>query len=168
MNQASNHKMEPMIDDQSQAISEEVSHSGTKSMMTSASAFSCSAYSPAEFASAPLQQTLPGSGFFRRMPCKARGVEGEHVAKNAFIDIPLNAKHGTILSCSHPACRLSGRLFRFCAVCQVPVAKVSKKYGRTFIHTNRDLFPNPSVCDTFCFYREILQEGIPMGYQSLK
>lgn len=119
------------MDDTSQAVSEEMSLAG-KSRSTmgggsrAASAFSCSAYSQNEFANAPLQQTLPGSGFFRRMPCKARGVPGEHVAKNAFIDIPLNAKHGTILSCSHPACRSSGRLFRFCAVCQVPVAKVSK------------------------------------------
>ena len=90
-----------------------------------ASAFSHSAYTRSDFANAPLQQTPHGSGFYRRMPCKARGVPGEHVAKNAFIDIPLNAKHGTLLSCSHASCRHSGRLFRFCSVCQVPVAKVS-------------------------------------------
>lgn len=102
-----------------------MSRDSIKSHKTSQSAFSHSVYSQSEFMNAPVQAGGGPGFFFRRMPCKARGVPGEHVAKNAYVDIPLNAKHGTVLSCSHPACRLSGRLFRFCAVCQVPVAKVS-------------------------------------------
>mmetsp|Transcript_30498 Transcript_30498/g.46193 ORF Transcript_30498/g.46193 Transcript_30498/m.46193 type:complete len:322 (+) Transcript_30498:93-1058(+) len=93
---------------------------------------SMSAYSRTDFMNAPVQQTNQGNGFFRRMPCKARGVPGEHVARNAYIDIPLHAKHGCLLSCSHPACRMSGRLFRFCAVCQVPVAK--RNFARRHTH----------------------------------
>mmetsp|Transcript_7748 Transcript_7748/g.8859 ORF Transcript_7748/g.8859 Transcript_7748/m.8859 type:complete len:322 (+) Transcript_7748:65-1030(+) len=93
---------------------------------------SLSAYSRTDFMNAPVQQAIQGDGFFRRMPCKARGVPGEHVARNAYIDIPLHAKHGCLLSCSHPTCRLSGRRFRFCAVCQVPVAK--RNFARRHTH----------------------------------
>lgn len=93
---------------------------------------SMSAYSRTDFMNAPVQQANQSGGFFRRMPCKARGVPGEHVARNAYIDIPLHAKHGCLLSCSHPACRMSGRLFRFCAVCQVPVAK--RNFARRHTH----------------------------------
>lgn len=91
-----------------------------------------SAYLRSEYVDAPLQETPNGPGFYRRMPCKARGVTGGHVANTAFIDIPVNATHGTLLHCSHSCCRNSGRLFRFCTTCQVPVAK--RNFSRRHSH----------------------------------
>lgn len=58
-----------------------------------------------------------------RFPCKARGVTDNHNARTAYIDVPPTAGHGSIVICSHPACASSGRKFRFCIVCQTPVAK---------------------------------------------
>lgn len=49
---------------------------------------------------------------YSRVPCKARGVKGVHVARNAFIEIPDNVQHGTVLACCQPECRASGRRFR--------------------------------------------------------
>ena len=43
--------------------------------------------------------------------------------RTAYFDIPANAQHGMLLVCSHPACAESGRCFRYCAVCDVPVTK---------------------------------------------
>ncbi len=60
---------------------------------------------------------------FKRHPCKARGVSGDHNLRTAYFDIPVNAQHGMLLVCSHPKCAESGRCFRYCAVCDVPVAK---------------------------------------------
>jgi hypothetical protein len=57
-----------------------------------------------------------------RFPCKARGVDN-HNARTAYIDVPPSAGHGSIVICSHPLCASSGRKFRFCSVCQTPVAK---------------------------------------------
>jgi hypothetical protein len=51
---------------------------------------------------------------FRRVTCKARGLSKAHKAENAFIEIPDDAPHGLIVSCSHPECGGSGRKFRFC------------------------------------------------------
>jgi hypothetical protein len=67
-------------------------------------------------------------GDFVRQPCKARGVtitagQKPHVARFAYIDIPLGTKHGTVLSCCHPLCMTSGRRFRYCIHCQTAVAK---------------------------------------------
>jgi hypothetical protein len=67
-------------------------------------------------------------GDFVRQPCKARGVvckagQNPHVARFAYIDIPAGTQHGTVLSCSHPICIESGRLFRYCAHCRTAVAK---------------------------------------------
>lgn len=66
-----------------------------------------------------------GKAFFpsRRMQCKGRGVSGDHNARTAYFDIPSNAQHGMLLVCSHPVCAKSGRCFRYCAVCDIPVAK---------------------------------------------
>jgi hypothetical protein len=64
----------------------------------------------------------PSTRDFLRVACKARGVQILHNAKNAYIDIPTNAEHGTILECSNSVCRSSGRRFRFCTVCKIPVA----------------------------------------------
>jgi len=59
----------------------------------------------------------------RRVPCKARGMGDSHTSSTAYFDIPLNLQHGAILACSHPGCAASGRRFRYCQVCEVPVAK---------------------------------------------
>ena len=69
-----------------------------------------------------------------RTPCKARGVQGQqvHNAKNAYIDVPFNAEHGTILSCSNEACRNSGRRFRYCSICKIPVA--FRNFGKRHSH----------------------------------
>jgi hypothetical protein len=77
------------------------------------------------------QQTIirGSNGFdFVRQPCKARGVEiklgqNPHVAKFAYIDIPVGTENGTILSCSHPVCSSLGRRFRYCTHCKTAVAK---------------------------------------------
>jgi hypothetical protein len=76
------------------------------------------------------QKIIRGSnGFdFVRQPCKARGVEikpGQdlHVARFAYIDIPVGTENGTILCCSHPVCSSSGRRFRYCNHCKTAVAK---------------------------------------------
>eukprot|EP00562_Extubocellulus_spinifer_P001300 CAMPEP_0178472386 /NCGR_PEP_ID=MMETSP0696-20121128/1543_1 /TAXON_ID=265572 /ORGANISM="Extubocellulus spinifer, Strain CCMP396" /LENGTH=773 /DNA_ID=CAMNT_0020099573 /DNA_START=488 /DNA_END=2809 /DNA_ORIENTATION=- len=64
-----------------------------------------------------------GPPTWRRMPCKARSVPDGHTAETAYLTIPPNAQHGLVLACSHPECRQSGKRFRFCAVCDLPVAK---------------------------------------------
>lgn len=52
---------------------------------------------------------------YRRIPCKARGIlSASHNSNTAFFDIPLDASHGMLLSCSHPECSGSGRRFRWC------------------------------------------------------
>jgi len=63
-----------------------------------------------------------------RQPCNARGVivkpgDNPHTPRFAYIDIPVNTSHGTVLSCCHPGCSASGRRFRFCSFCQAAVAK---------------------------------------------
>lgn len=63
----------------------------------------------------------PGVG--RSFVCQARGVPSEHNESNANIYVPPFADHGMTLRCSNAACRASGRRFRWCVVCQVPVAK---------------------------------------------
>lgn len=70
-----------------------------------------------------------------RVPCKARGTFENHNAWNAFIDIPEDATHGSELACSHEACAASGRRFRFCAVCALPVAHRNfvKRHGHGMI-----------------------------------
>lgn len=100
---------------------------------------------------------------FVRQPCKARGVsvkdgQDPHVAKFAYIDIPVGAVHGTVLSCCHPLCKSSGRLFRYCVQCQTAVAKrnfnVRHAHGKT--HLQPSLLKNreevkpesPSTCSS--------------------
>jgi hypothetical protein len=58
-----------------------------------------------------------------RFPCRARGVTDTHNARSAFIAIPSTVAHGTDLICSHPICAASGRRFKYCATCKIPVAK---------------------------------------------
>mmetsp|Transcript_55065 Transcript_55065/g.81949 ORF Transcript_55065/g.81949 Transcript_55065/m.81949 type:complete len:264 (-) Transcript_55065:19-810(-) len=59
----------------------------------------------------------------RRMLCKARSVPENHNAETAYFDIPPDIEHGCTLICSHPQCAASGRRFRFCKFCDLPVAK---------------------------------------------
>ena len=59
----------------------------------------------------------------RRIPCKARGMPEDHNAEHAYFEISFETIHGKILACSHRDCALSGRRFRYCAVCALPVAK---------------------------------------------
>ena len=67
-----------------------------------------------------------------RFPCKARGVPDNHNARSAQVDVPPDAVHGSILVCSHAACCGSGRKFRWCEVCGVPVAK--RNFGKRHSH----------------------------------
>lgn len=69
------------------------------------------------------QSTPQGYDHPRRFPCKARGITDYHNARTAYIDIPANAAHGMLLICSHRSCSSSGRKFRYCALCELPVAK---------------------------------------------
>ena len=64
-----------------------------------------------------------GPPTWRRMPCKARSVPEGHTAETAYLTIPPLCEHGLVLACSHPECRASGKRFRFCAICDLPVAK---------------------------------------------
>mmetsp|Transcript_33960 Transcript_33960/g.78301 ORF Transcript_33960/g.78301 Transcript_33960/m.78301 type:complete len:267 (-) Transcript_33960:28-828(-) len=63
----------------------------------------------------------------RFFPCRARGIESSHNEKNAVLVVPPGCKHGTVVVCSNQACAASGRQFRYCSVCDRPVAK------RTFV-----------------------------------
>ena len=67
-----------------------------------------------------------------RFSCKARGVPDNHNASSAYVDVPPDTAHGSILVCSHPACCDSGRKFRWCEVCGVPVAK--RNFGKRHAH----------------------------------
>ena len=58
-----------------------------------------------------------------RMICKARNMPPDHNADTAYFEVPADAVHGQILICSHPACIKSGRQFRYCTVCRLPVIK---------------------------------------------
>ena len=83
---------------------------------------------------------------FIRQPCRARGVEikpgqDPHVAKFAYIDIPVGAVHGAILSCCHEVCNSSGRRFRYCTHCQTAVAK--RNFNVRHGHGNTN--PTPSL-----------------------
>lgn len=53
-------------------------------------------------------------GSCRRIPCRARGMSTKHNIDTAFFDVPSDAPHGMLLSCSHPECVASGKRFRFC------------------------------------------------------
>ena len=51
----------------------------------------------------------------RRVRCRARLLAlADHDADNAYFEIPLDAPHGMVMSCSHPKCAASGRRFRYC------------------------------------------------------
>lgn len=77
-----------------------------------------------EFATATSQPTAEEKNQqHRRMPCKARNVPADHKPETAYFDIHPHTEHGKVLICSHKECAASGRRFRYCAVCAIPVAK---------------------------------------------
>jgi len=77
-----------------------------------------------------------------RFPCKARGVPDNHNARTAYIDVPSDASHGTIVICSHPVCVSSGRKFRYCSVCMIPVAK--RNFSKRHAHGLKESPPEIS------------------------
>lgn len=95
---------------------------------------------------------------FHRIPCKARGMSKKHNSDTAFIDVPIDAPHGLLLCCSNRECVSSGRKFRYCKVCAVPVAKRNfpKRHGHGLIERADELkeidyaatFINPSATVT--------------------
>ena len=80
-------------------------------------------------------------GETRRIPCKARGMPEDHNSELAYFEIPADATHGKILACSHPDCEASGRRFRYCAVCALPVAKRNfmKRHAHGIFSTSKEL-----------------------------
>jgi hypothetical protein len=79
--------------------------------------------------------TLPKSPLTRTIPCRARGVCDSHTPQSAYFEILQDCEHGKILKCSFPACRKSGRLFRYCKECDKVVAKrnFSKRHGHLIV-----------------------------------
>jgi hypothetical protein len=57
------------------------------------------------------------------VPCRARGMPMDHNVKTAHFVVPQNMAHGADLICSYDHCRNAGVKFKFCGVCQMPVAK---------------------------------------------
>lgn len=78
----------------------------------------------------------PGGVHHLLVPCRARGTPADHNAKTAHFVVTHNMAHGADLICSYDSCRKSGVKFKFCAVCQMPVAKRSfrnrHKHGDVF------------------------------------
>ena len=66
-----------------------------------------------------------------RIPCRARGVCHTHTPQSAYFEIPEDCQDGKSLLCSHKLCRESGRMFRYCKVCdQVTVKRnFSKRHA---------------------------------------
>lgn len=88
-------------------------------------------------------------GVPRRIPCKARGMPKNHNAEFAYFEIPANVTHGKIIACSHPSCVTSGRRFRYCAVCAVPVAKRNfmKRHAHGIFSTSKELMDADAVSE---------------------
>jgi hypothetical protein len=93
-----------------------------------------------------------------RFPCKARGLPNTHNARSAYIDIPPDATHGTILICSHPECASSGRKFRFCTVCHLPVAR--RNFSERHSH-GIDMIQSPQRSDSHEMARNQQEELDP-------
>jgi hypothetical protein len=69
----------------------------------------------------PLTQSV--KSIVKRYPCKARNVCETHNPESAYIELPPDVSHGMTLFCSHPTCVKTGRVFRWCEVCALIVAK---------------------------------------------
>jgi len=62
--------------------------------------------------------------YTRRFPCRARRVKSAtHSETEAVLEVPPDAEHGRVVVCSNEVCASSGRQFRWCSICQQPVAK---------------------------------------------
>jgi len=58
-----------------------------------------------------------------RLPCRARGVCDTHTPTTAYFEMPEDCPHGRLLICSHKKCADSGRIFRYCKICDQVTAK---------------------------------------------
>ena len=76
-----------------------------------------------------------------RIPCKARGMSDSHSIESAYFDIPNDCKHGQLLICSNAECAGSGRRFRYCAICELPVAKRNfmKRHAHGLVSSPKEL-----------------------------
>jgi len=99
-----------------------------------------------------------------RVPCKARGISENHTAWNSYIDIPISAQHGDELSCSNILCASSGRKFRYCAMCALPVASrnFSKRHSHGMVGPPRCLM-NRTNEDNEDEYDEVPAKKARMG-----
>lgn len=115
-------------------------------LLSSGSSASSAPQSPGDQANSKI---IRSGGFdFVRQPCKARGIEiqsgqNPHVARFAYIDIPVGTKCGTVLSCSHPVCMASGRRFRYCTHCKTAVAK--RNFNVRHAHTDLSTIPTSVI-----------------------
>jgi len=71
-----------------------------------------------------------------RLPCSARGMKADHNSTNSYFDVPVNARHGQHLLCSHIVCRAAGVKFRYCFYCKKPVTK--QNFRSRHLHANLD------------------------------
>ena len=84
--------------------------------------------------------TSPRNRNVRVYPCQARGIpDEEHTPENAVIVVPRDAVHGAMFYCGSPTCRAMGRVFRWCAVCRLPVAKGNFMQR----HDHNGIYPMP-------------------------
>jgi len=76
-----------------------------------------------------------------RVACKARGMSDTHNGDTAYFEVPASCRHGQILICSHAQCAASGRRFRYCAVCALPVAKRNfmKRHAHGLVSSPKEL-----------------------------
>ena len=85
-----------------------------------------------------------------RIPCRARGVCDTHTPQSAYFELPADCVHGKTLVCSHRLCRESGRIFRYCKVCNQVTAKrnFSKRHAHETHDNNQSLLRplTPLVC----------------------
>ncbi|KAI2510427.1 hypothetical protein MHU86_4000 [Fragilaria crotonensis] len=83
----------------------------------------------------PLTTTTAAAAMIR-IPCKARGVDDTHTPQSGYFEIPADCVHGKTLVCSHRLCRGSGRVFRYCKVCNLVVAK--RNFTKRHAHDTHD------------------------------
>ena len=91
-----------------------------------------SAFEPIPFCPEVGQATWRPMATTMRIPCRARRVCDSHTPQSAYFELPIDSFHGKTLVCSHPRCRDSGRIFRYCKVCNQVAAK--RNFGRRHAH----------------------------------
>jgi len=107
-------------------------------------------YSPVSASTKDESSFSLGNGQYRRVPCIARGVQGDHDARTAYFNIPHDAKHGMLLACSHPACCESGRRFNYCTICKLPVTQRDfiERHGHGLVESSRSARPDDAMLTT--------------------